>query len=280
MVSLALTLALATVATSTMAPARPFTPAQLQANSVHAAERILVGDVVSWRLTDVDSAQGLVGYYPYHVGIRPRRWLEGDEGPGTFTVCWWPPYDTPRPSLRGGGSPPFPLAGKTFVVFAERPVGRSAAAESCAWFMIPDASTSFLPALTPWTERLETDIRVAIQRQAPQELARHAHRVVLGTIERVPGKTDAAVVRVKRALKGGSAPAKLPMHWFDDGTIAWSEKRSWLVFLHLGPDGDYEPVEGSAGIVAVDGDRVPAWGKTLDEAEDLVEQASKPGSTK
>jgi hypothetical protein len=260
-------------------PSRPLTPAEVQGNSVHRAERVLVGDIVSWRLTDVDSVEGLIGYLPYHVGIRPRRWLEGNEGPGTFTVCWWPPHDQRPIPVWGGGSPRFPLHG-SFVVFARRPTGGSPAADSCAWFAIPDYRPWTLPAFSPWTERLEGEVRSAVQRQEPAELALRSHRVVLGTLEREPsrkaGQAPTPFVRVSRSLKGGKAPGKIPIRWMDDGSIAWNTKARHLVFLRQAPGGVVEPVELGAGVVSVVGDSVPAWSMTLEDAIELIE-AKPPG---
>ena len=262
------------------ATSRPLTRPELVSTTVHEAAWILVGDFVSQRLTDVDPASGLNGYLPYHVGFRPRRWLKGDEQAGELEICWWPrAEDSPQPGLRIGGGPlPPPLAGQTFIVFARRPDDRSPAADSCTWFGIPGDEPWLLPALSPWSQGLEDEVRQAIGRQVPELLALRSDRVVLGVVEREPGKAGApgvpaTFVRVMRTLKGPRAPARLPLRLVDDRALAVNDPRPRLFFLRRAGDGVFEPVELIAGVLAVRGGRVPDWDLSLEEAVRKIRRA-------
>ena len=256
---------------------RPLTRSEMVSTTVHEAERIVVGDLVSYRLTDEDRAAGRAGYLPYHLGFRPRRWLKGDEGSAEFTVCWWPgPEEEPRIE---------PPSGMAFVLFAIRPDTRSYVADSCNWFGIHEGPAWLLPSFSPWSLGFEDDVRRTIANQEPEALVLHSDRVVLGTVEREarggspgrPVRPPATFVRVRRAFKGPRAPERLPVRLVDERAVALNDNRPHLFYLRRTDDGIHEPVELIAGVIPAFGKRVTGWDMSVDDALRRIERAVAAG---
>jgi hypothetical protein len=135
-----------------------------------------------------------------------------------------------------------------------------------------------LPALSPWNQGLEDEVRQALGRQVPEVLALRADRVVLGTVEREPGKAGAigppaTFVRVTRVIEGPRTPTRLTLRLVDDRAVAMNDRRPRLFFLSRAADGVFEPVELIAGVLPVRNGRVPDWDLSLDDAVKRIQNA-------
>ena len=141
--------------------------------------------------------------------------------------------------------------------------------QSCRWYVQEQSPGYSRPSIVAWSAEREREVRRAVLRQTPGSLAGAAGRIVLARTR--PGyhpHFDAHRFQVLRVFKGPEADSSLVV----DLVVPWGEWKAgpFFCFLRTGPTGNLEPVELHGGIVEVRGDRVPAWGLGLAEAESLI----------
>ena len=263
------------IALAAVADARPLTRSEIVSTTVHEAEAIVVAEFAGHRLTDRDPRSGFGGRLPWHLTLRPKRWLRGDLGRQELEVCWWPPPGTfRRPS--GSGPAPAPFDARDHVVFLRQDTSAVVVADDCPLVGLSHEPAFVLPSFSPWTPALETEVRRALERQEPEALVAASHRVVLGRLE-PPAAGGLRRVRILRTFKGPRTARTLDVRLVDERRLDPRDDRPRLLFLRVVSGGVLEPVEASAGVVPAWSDRVPAWDATLDEAAKRIERAVAAG---
>ena len=273
------------------APGRPLTPDEVIAQKAHHADRILVGRILSEYDTTVVRGphSGLATFQ--HVRFAPERTLKGSSSRREIAFCSLPPdQDVLGPAGRRG--PDRPGYSGTLLLYVHRPdysrnspedTYGGAVQRSCRWVSLPAEPSG--PGLVAWTKEEEVKVRQAVARQSIEALIRGADRIVLGRVLPLSNTTASKpfaaphtqpprTIAVVRTLKG-TPRARVDVQpvipvWCPGGSVK-EPTTDFLWLLRRAPNGALEPVELLAGIVVVQGGRVPAWGMSLDAAIERIQ---------
>ena len=243
--------------------------------TIARAPAIAVGHFVSYHDTTV--ARGLgSGIGRFAIGrFRADRWLRGRIAGREFRVVQFEDEqeDGPRPRVdevgRAGpelASPP----GRVIICFedllallvAPKATFLGAAESVSRWGIDPAEPPYYAPGAMTWTPERESEVRLELSRQRPDSLLARADVVAI-VQPRMPLRGNS--MRVTTALLGTSDGAELHLRLALEFMAEIRKGCDYLLVLRSARDGVFEPVSLRAGVVALDGTRVPAWNCTLEE---------------
>jgi len=256
-----------------MALDRPLQTEEYLVRAVARANAIVVGRVVARRDTTAQRGPHR-GSGTFEIcRLRPERWIKGARGPGDIvaiedvSLSSEGGYPTPVSGWRGPNTGPDPRARVIAFLtldqldFVPPPGTYLAAIRSVSrWSVDSGWSIYSLPGFQPWSAIREREVRAEAARQLPDSLIARAEAIIVARLD-VRARGDSLLVET--AMRGGQRGERLPSR------LTWSLSNgvprggSALMLLHRAADGVYEPVSLDAGVLALDGERLPTWNCTL-----------------
>jgi len=254
---------------------RSLRPAEYLTRAVAKADAVVEGRLVSWH--DTTAQRGPEPGDPKGtfqiLRLRPERWLKGQATAGDLVAIddrSWGEQEPPRPGIAGwDGTDVTWRAGDHVLAFLEcdsldlvAPPGTYLAAVRSVSRLSVDPGWSMyrMPGLQRWSPAREALVVREAAHQQPDSLLARAEAIFVARLN-VRERFDS--IRVETALRGTDDQARLParLTWL----LGPGVKRGGtaLMLLRRTEDGVYEPVSLDAGVLRLDGDRVPAWHCTL-----------------